>query len=175
MRSDNDNQSIVATLDTNVLLGDQRSFVAAAAHLRYFTGHWSSWIVAEVVRKRTEWIARRAAREEVDIAETTRRLEQSRTRVNQLIDDLSKVLLSVDYHTASPDEDLSWLSDEDDVPVMKTALAAKTKIMVTDNSSDFPLGEERNGIKFMSTSDFLDLLYRTYPEAKAEIEAFLGK
>jgi len=56
-------------LDSSSLLSDYRTQLVAVAHLGYAQGFWSSWIVAEVVRVRTEWIARRAARERCDVAE----------------------------------------------------------------------------------------------------------
>ncbi len=101
-----------AVLDGSALLSDHRAHLVAAAHLGYAQCFWSTWIVAEVVRVRTEWIARRAARETCDVAETMRRLEASRQRINLKIAELSRDLRSVDYHAAPP-EDLSWLTDPD--------------------------------------------------------------
>jgi excisionase family DNA binding protein len=55
------------TLDTSALLGANRRYLIAATALRYYTAFWSSWIVGEFVRKRTEWIAERAAQEGCDL------------------------------------------------------------------------------------------------------------
>lgn len=161
-------------IDSSVLLGNQRRYVAAAIHLGYVDGYWSTWIVAELVRKRTEWITRRAVREQCDIAETMRRLEKSRQRVNLLIEELSRDIRSVDYHNA-PDADLSWLTerDPDDVPVMETALAAQATILITEDRRAYPLGEERNGVKIMSVQGFLVWLYQSYSEAEQHIQDYL--
>jgi len=67
------------------------------------------------VRKRTEWIAERAARDQTERSELLRRLRSSRQRVNALIADLSGSLVSVDYRQA-PEADLTWLADTDDCP-----------------------------------------------------------
>jgi hypothetical protein len=118
--------------DTSALLGSYRGQLVAAAALRYCVGYWSSWIVAEFVRKRTEWIADRAAREGCNRVELRRRLREGRTRVNRLVDEMSYV-----------------------------------------NSADCPLGESRNGVLLLSTSDFLTKLYTTFQGADSDIEQFL--
>jgi hypothetical protein len=159
-------------LDSSVLLGRWRTHLVAGAHLRLFEGYWSSWIVSEVVRKRTEWVVRQAAREGSDVSETLRRVNASRDRINDLVRDLSAVLRSVDYRDA-PSLDLSWLSDPDDVPVVQTALAARAELLVTQNKRDFPWGERRSGVLFMSAEDFLDLLYRTFPSSEETISALV--
>jgi predicted nucleic acid-binding protein len=104
--------------------------------------------------------------------ETRRRLRASRQRVNALIDALSHVLVSVDY-TNAPIHDLAWLHDRDDWPVMQTALAAKADTLVTDNATDFPLDDVRNGIRIVGSSTFLAALYHRFPDAEATIREFL--
>lgn len=69
--------------------------------------------------------------------------------------------------------DLSWLRDADDWPIMHSALAARADTLVTDNAKDFPLGEERNGVNFLSTSAFLRALYNKHPEAEALIAGYV--
>jgi hypothetical protein len=160
-------------LDSSALLGANRRYLVAAAALGYYTGFWSAWIVGELVRKRTEWIADRASREGADRAELRRRLRQSRERVNALVDALSGVLRTVDYRRAA-DADLSWLLDPDDRPVMQTALAAGADTLVTDNARDFPPGQVRNGVLLMRTSDFLAALYTRFPEAESAIGELLA-
>jgi len=68
------------TLDSSVLLGPREPEFLAAADLGYYHGYWSSWIVAEFARVRTEWIIRRAVRELAGRTEAERRLEKSRAR-----------------------------------------------------------------------------------------------
>jgi hypothetical protein len=138
-------------LDSTAVLGAERGWNLAAAHLRLFTGFWSPWIVAEFVRKRTEWVAYRALREgQTEPAQLRARLAASRARVNDPLRHASEVLRSVDPERA-PVADLSWLTDPDDVPVMKTALAARADTLVTDNARDFPLGGVRNGVLILGT------------------------
>ncbi len=81
-------------------------------------------------------------------------------------------LTSIDYGQA-PEANLSWLSDPDDLPVVQTALAAGADTLVSDNASDFPLSEERNGILFLSTVDFLAAVYRKHPDAEAAIRIYV--
>jgi len=159
-------------LDASILLGDQRRYFLAAVDLGYYVGFWSSWIVSEVSRKRTEWIAERAMRQGVDQAELRQRFDDSRNRVNVLIDDFSHVLRSVDYAAASA-ADLSWLADRDDWPVMQTALAAEADVLITNNSRDFPLGERRNGILILGSNAFLVELYARFPEAEVAVREYL--
>lgn len=163
------------TLDSSVLLGDKSALLIAAADLGYFKGYWSSWIAVEFARVRTEWILRRLIKETLDAAEVNRRLATSRTRVNAAVREFSRVLTLVDY-SAAPDVDLIWLADKDDRPIMQTALAAGAPCtLVTDNSRDFPLGQERNGVLFLGSEGFLKCLCETYPEADAAISIYLGK
>jgi len=128
--------------------------------------------VGELVRKRTEWIADRAAREHADRTALRRRLRESRQRMNALIDELSGVLTSVDYSEAPP-VDLGWLRDADDLPVMQTAIVAHADTLVTDNSRDFPLGEERHGVTFMGAEAFLAAIYEKFPDARTRLAQFL--
>jgi PIN domain len=117
-------------LDSSVLLGAHRGPLIAAAALGYYTGFWSSWIVAEFARKRTEWIAERTSRDACDRQETRRPLRDSRRRINAFIQYCAPVLRSVDYGDV-PTHNLAWLQDLDDWPVMQTALAATADALVT--------------------------------------------
>lgn len=163
------------TLDTGVLLGARNREIIASADLGYFRGYWSIWIAVEFARVRTEWIATRAAREMVGLADIKTRLARSRAKVNTEVAILSRVLTLVDYLSAS-DVDLDWLDDEDDRPIIQTAIAAGVPgTLVTDNRRDFPLDTVRNGIFLIDTTSFLESLYRTHPEAPAAIDAYLGR
>ena len=163
------------TLDSGVLLGRRNWELLAAARLGYYRGHWSSWISEEVARVRTELIALRAVRDQADVPETRRRLKASRERVNAYCDYCSRVLVLVDYTAGLLGEDLTWLRDPDDVPIMATAVAAGTPgVLVTDNRRDFPLRESRGGVLFLGAADFLDALCRTYPAAEQDIRSCLG-
>jgi predicted nucleic acid-binding protein len=161
-------------LDSSVLLSGRWRYFLAGADLGFYQGLWSSWIVSEITRKRTEWIAKRATSDQVNQDELERRLTRSRARVSAFVAELSEVLRSVDYATA-PLADLSWLKDPDDWPVMQTALAADADILVTDDSTDFPLGERRNGVLILNSTAFLEALYARFPEAEAAIREYLGK
>lgn len=163
------------TLDSSVLLGSREPELLAAADLGYYHGYWSSWIVAEFARVRTEWIIRRAARESLGRSEAEQRLERSRAKVNAAIDELSGILILVEYQRAA-ETDLSWLPDKDDLPVIRTALAAGVPgTLITDNAKDFPVGERRNGITILNGDGFLIALYQAYPEAKAAVAEYLSR
>jgi len=158
--------------DSSVLLGPDRRQLVAAAAVGYCRGFWSTWIVSEVVRRRTEWISERAVREGAGRAELRRRLRESRERVNRQVANLSRVLTSVDYMNA-PAADLSWLKDRDDWPVMQTALAAQADTLVTDNTLDFPSGEVRDGVSFLTGPDFLRMLYVKFSTAESDVRRLL--
>jgi predicted nucleic acid-binding protein len=162
------------TLDSSVLLGSERRELVAAAALRYFTACWSPWIVSELVRKRTEWVAERALNEGVTRPELRRRLKDSRARVNNLVTELSLVFVSVNYAGVGS-ASVHWLpKDRDDWPVMQTAVASRSEVLVTNNSRDFPLGEERNGIRIVGSRVFLNELYKDVPGAEDAIREYLG-
>jgi predicted nucleic acid-binding protein len=94
--------------------------------------------------------------------------------VNDLLRHASDVLRSVD-HERAPAADLSWLTDPDDIPVMKTALAARADTLVTDNARDFPLGSVRNGVLILGTAQFRDALFAKHPGAPQAIAEYLGR
>ena len=96
-------------LDASVLLGPSRSVVVAGAALRYYDVYWSSWLIGEFVRKRTEWIANRALKEGCTPAELRRRQRASRERVDAAVAEMSRVFRLVDY-TAAPTAALDWLA-----------------------------------------------------------------
>lgn len=160
-------------LDTSALLGASRSILVAGTALRYYDVYWSSWLIAEFVRKRTEWIGQRAVRDGCTVAELRRRQRESRERVDAAVAQMSRIFHLVDYTAASLDA-LDWLTDEDDRPVMQTALAAQASILVTDNARDFPLNQARNGVVFVSTAQFIASLYAQLPEAEEAIRQYLG-
>jgi predicted nucleic acid-binding protein len=128
--------------------------------------------VGEFVRKRTEWVAEQAAREGVDRGELRRRLRVSRERVNLLVNDLSATLLAVNHRDA-PAADLTWLRDQDDWPVMQTALAARADVIVTENTNDFPVGERHHDVLFLTPQAFLTRLYAIYSTAAADVSRYL--
>ncbi len=159
-------------MDTSVLVGYERRLVVAAIATRHVRGFWSHWISAELARTRTEWIAEQAVKKEYDIHELRQLQSQSAIRVNSLIDDLTQWLEAVDYGRA-PEADLSWLGDENDWPIMQTALAAEADVLVTLDSAHFPIGEVRNGVLILAPREFLALLYEQDPEAQADIADWL--
>lgn len=79
----------------------------------------------------------------------------------------------VDYADV-PTDNLGWLRDPDDWPVMQTAVAATADALVTDNSADFPLGEVRNGILILGSRAFLRDLFERHADAEASVRAFLA-
>src|SRR5919202_513454 len=108
----------------------------------------------------------RAAREGASRAELRRRLRASRAPLNRLTNELSGILYLV-RHSDAPATDLSWLHDPDDWPVMQTALAASADVLVTETSKDFPLGQQRNGVLFLSGDGYLTRLATRFPDAEA--------
>ncbi len=159
-------------VDTSVLAGYDRRVVVAAVATRHVRGFWSHWISAELVRTRTEWIAEQAAKKGYDVRELRQLESRSAVRVNSLINDLTQMLEAVDYGRA-PEADLSWLGDENDWPIMQTALAAEADVLVTADCDHFPIGQVRNDVLILGPREFLDLLYEQDPEAQADIADWL--
>jgi hypothetical protein len=160
-------------IDSSVLLGANSPQIVAGAALGYYRAYWSSWIVSEYVRNRIEWAVTRPSWIQASKSERTGKLEYVRSRVNSATDYLSRVLISVDYHTA-PVVDLSWLDDSDDHPIMQTALAADADALVTDNTKDFSSGERRNGVLLLDSRRFLKRLYDAIPESEDRIREYLA-
>lgn len=158
-------------LDTSVLAGASRPLAIAVVATGYVKGYWSHWIALELGRTRADWVAERAVRQGWDLKETRRRQAVSARWVNDLVDDLTRILEAVDYGRA-PAADLSWLEDPDDRPVIQTALAAGADAIVTEDRH-FPIGETRNGLLFLDTRAFLDAVYARWPEARADVAGYL--
>lgn len=159
-------------LDSSVLLGSSRRILVAGAALRYYNVYWSSWLISEFVRKRTEWIANRAVKEGCTTAELRQRQRASRQRVDAAIAEMSHIFRLVDY-TAAPPTDLAWLGDANDWPVVQTALVARAAVLVTDNARDFPIGEVRNGVQIVNHDQFIAALYARFPTAEVNIQRYL--
>lgn len=159
-------------LDSSVLLGSSRPSLVAGAALRYYTVYWSSWLIGEFVRKRTEWIAERAVREGCSLGELRRRQRDSRDRIDAAIADMTGIFHLVNYMGA-PAADLGWLKDANDWPVMQTALAARAVVLVTDNTRDFPIGETRNGVRLVTARQFIAALHARFPDAEENIRLYL--
>ena len=160
-------------LDASVLLGPRRTFLIAGAFLRYYDAFWSTGIVAEFVRKRTEWVGQRAVREGCDVDELRHRLLQSRERVNALVAELSGVFRSVDY-TRAPELDLNWLADPDDRPVVQTAYAARAHALVSDDN-DLPVGLQPRRLTIVRSGAFLDQLAAQYPQMWSDVRRYLNR
>lgn len=163
--------SVRVALDASAILGRNRFARIAGAALHDDVALWSAWIIGELVRKRTEWVAPRVVRENCDVIETRRRLRASRDRISVVLGEISLAVSSVNFPTA-PDRDVWWLRDTDDRPVMLTALAAEAEILVTDNSRDCPLGESRNGVLLLGSVSFLESVYQQVPDAREAITAY---
>lgn len=160
-------------LDASVLLGASRSVVVAGAALRYYDVYWSSWLIGEFVRKRTEWIATRAIKDGCTPAELRRRQRVSRERVDAAVAEMSHVFRLVDY-TAAPTTALGWLADRQDWPVVQTVLAARAAVLVTENTRDFPIGETRNGVQIATVGQFIAALCARFVGAESTIRRYLA-
>ena len=85
-------------LDTSALLGPQRDELAFLASQRNFTMVWSSFLIAELTRIRTEWAIKQGLPREV-----------YRQRINQLIEKLSRIAVLVDYTRMIGGNYTTWL------------------------------------------------------------------
>lgn len=141
-----------AVLDTSALLGPQRHELVFLAHKRAYTMVWSSFLVAEVTRIRTEWAIRQGLEREA-----------YRQRINALVAELSKIATLVDYTRLQGGDYTRWLRDPDDEPLLATALVGRASHVVSHNTSDFPPDGSYAGVHYVTPIAFLDMLYREYP------------
>jgi len=139
-------------LDTSALLGPQRDELAFLASQRNFTMVWSSFLIAELTRIRTEWAIKQGLPREV-----------YRQRINQLIEQLSRIAVLVDYTRMIGGNYTTWLQDPDDEPLLATALVGRAAYVVSHNTADFPPGGTFAGVRYLTPLAFLETLYRDYP------------
>ena len=140
-----------AVLDTSALVSEQRHWLWLLARDGYYKAFWSTFIIAELVRVRVEH----------SIAHGTAR-DLYRQRINNLIHQLSDVLLLADYRSI---ELGAVLPDPDDEPILAAALAARAGYVVSHNVRDFPTGGQAIGVRFVTPAQFLAVLEATEPDA----------
>lgn len=141
-----------AVLDTSALLGPQRHELVFLASERIYTMVWSSFLIAELTRIRTEWAIKQGLPREV-----------YRQRINRLIEHLSRIAIVADYTRLEGGNYTAWLKDPDDEPLLATALVGRARYVVSHNTRDFPPGGVFAGVRYLTPLDFLDMLYRDYP------------
>jgi predicted nucleic acid-binding protein len=141
-----------AVLDTSALLGPQRHELVFLAHQRAYTMVWSSFLIAELTRIRTEWAIRQGLER-----------EGYRERINGLIQELSKLATLVDYTRLEGGNYTAWLKDPDDEPLLATALVGRAAYVVSHNTRDFPPGGAFAGVHYLTPLAFLDILSQEYP------------
>ncbi|HEY8324968.1 MAG: putative toxin-antitoxin system toxin component, PIN family [Ktedonobacterales bacterium] len=139
-------------LDTSALLGPQRHELVFLASQRAYSMVWSSFLIAELTRIRTEWAIKQGLPREV-----------YRQRINQLIELLSRTAVLVDYTRLEGGSYTEWLSDPDDEPLLATALVGRATYVVSHNTRDFPPDGVFAGVRYLTPLDFLDMLYRDHP------------
>lgn len=141
-----------AVLDTSALLGPLRHELVFLAREGVYAMVWSSFLLAEPTRLRTEW----AIKQGLDRA-------RYRGRINALIRELSRIAVIVDYTRLEGGNYRDWLRDPDDEPLLTTALVGKAAYAVSHNTSDFPPGGVFAGVTYLTPASFLDMLYREHP------------
>lgn len=120
---------------------------------------WSSFLIGELTRIRTEWAIKQGLDREV-----------YRERINTLIRELSKVATLVDYTRLEGGNYTEWLKDPDDEPLLATALVGRAQYIVSHNTSDFPPRGSFAGVRYLTPRAFLDMLYQEYPGEPARRE-----
>lgn len=145
--------SIRVVLDTSALIGSQRHGLVLAAQQGYYTLIWSAYIIAEVVRIRTELAIKRGQPRYV-----------YRTRVNAAIRELSPIAEFVDYTLLEGGSYQQWLNDPDDEPILATALVGRAHFVVSLNAKDFPPDCVYAGIRYVTPPQFLDEIYAMHPQ-----------
>lgn len=148
--------SIRAVLDASALISSHRHELVFAAQQGYYTLIWSAFIIAEVVRVRTELAIKRGQQRLV-----------YRTRVNAAIRELSTIAEFVDYTLLEGGDYQRWLKDPDDEPILATALVGRAQFVVSLNTKDFPPNGVYAGIRFLTPPQFLDVIYGSHPESES--------
>lgn len=113
---------------------------------------WSSFLIAELARIRTEWAIKQGLPREA-----------YRERINLLIERLSQIAVLVDYTRLEGGNSTRWLKDLDDEPLLATALVGRATYVVSHNTSDFPPDGVYAGVRYLTPLAFLDMRYRDYP------------
>jgi predicted nucleic acid-binding protein len=146
-----------AVLDTSVLFSQHRHWLWLLAHLGYFQGIWSTFIVGELVRIRVEHSIRLGVERTI-----------YRQRVNDLVHLLSDVLEVASYRDATTG---GQLRDPDDEPILATALAGSATHIVSLNTRDFPENSTVLGVQFVTPQEFLSGLISRHPNDDLERQA----
>jgi predicted nucleic acid-binding protein len=145
-------------LDTSVLLGPQRHELVFLAKNGLFTFVWSPFLIAELVRIRTEWGIKHQQDREI-----------YRARINKLIHLLTQIAEVVDYTLIEGGNYNEWLRDPDDEPLLATALAGKASIIVSANTRDFPPRGSFAGVRYCTPLQFLSDVYAEHPEKAMQV------
>ncbi len=115
-----------AVLDTSVLIGRERGTLMLLASRGWYTPLWSSFIIAEMVRIRTQ----HAVQDGED-------LRTYRIWLNQFVSSLSERAVCVNY-TRLRGGNWTWLQDPDDEPILATALIGRAHYVVSNDTAHFP-------------------------------------
>lgn len=132
------------------------------AHQRVYTLIWSTFLVGECVRIRTELAIKHGQDREI-----------YRARINAFVHQVTPVAVMVDYIKITGGNYREWLKDPDDEPVLAAALVGKAQYIVSLNTRDFPPQGRYAGVQYVSPSQFLAELYSQYPRRRLQ-EAFLA-
>lgn len=115
-----------AVLDTSVLIGRERGTLMLLASRGWYTPVWSSSIIAEMVRIRTQHAIQHAED-----------MQTYRTWLNQFIASLSQHASYANY-TRLQGGNWTWLHDPDDEPILATALIGRAHYVVSNDRAHFP-------------------------------------
>lgn len=143
-----------AVLDTSTLFSAHRHWLWLLAHLGYYEGVWSTFIVNELVRVRVEHSIARGVPRAI-----------YRRRINDLVHLLSDVLRVADYRSVATSR---TLRDPDDEPILAAALASDAEIVVTLNTRDLPSGTVMAGVQFLTPEAFLERIVLQNPDGDIE-------
>ena len=141
--------AVRVVLDTSVLMSGDRHALWLLARTGYIQAYWSTWIVAELIRVRM----RRAY-------EHGQAYADFRARANAFVDVLSQVLHVADYQQVRLSR---VLRDEDDDPVLATALACGARSIIRFNVEDYGGGAPVRGVRALKPADFVRELEQLYP------------
>lgn len=141
-----------AVLDTSVVLSAERHELLFLAHRKLYTIVWSTFLVGEVVRIRTEWGIKHSQDRKV-----------YRERINQLVGEISRLAVLVDYTRLEGGSYIEWLKDPDDEPLLAAALVGKAPYVVSWNTRDFPPGATFAGVRYLTPPEFLAEIYSQHP------------
>lgn len=141
-----------AVIDTSVLLSAERDELLYLARKGAYALICSPFLVAEVVRIRTEKAIKFGQDRDV-----------YRERINAYVYQITQLAEMVNHTLLEGGNYTTWLRDPDDEPLLATALVGRAQFVVSWNTKDFPPDNRYAHVRFLTPPEFVQEIYRPRP------------